>query len=94
MNDAERHGVRCAVNVEICLVHHSLEEILAQLDPARWEEGYSLSAFWAAWDVHTFQQMRVLPCFANQTVKAVGYLMQLLLGRSVLLSYLESLHIT
>lgn len=26
--------MRWAVNVEICLVHHSLEDFLAQIDPA------------------------------------------------------------
>lgn len=35
VDDAERRGARCAVNVGICLVHRSLEEILAQLDPGK-----------------------------------------------------------
>lgn len=52
------------------------------------EGGYSLSAAFPGSIGHVFQQ-RVLPGFANQTVKTVGYLMPLLLGSSVL-SYVES----
>lgn len=34
VNGAERQGVRCVVNVKICLLHRYLEDVLAQLDPA------------------------------------------------------------
>lgn len=63
--------MRCAVNVEICLGYHSLEEILPQLDPASLGRRLQLDTcfFWAAKDAHTFQQMRGLPCLQIRQLK-------------------------
>ncbi|XP_021234418.1 CUGBP Elav-like family member 5 isoform X2 [Numida meleagris] len=79
--------------VEICLVHQCSEAVLAQMDPASLGRKLQfLFPFWAAQDTparhHPADQ-----CSADQPVKAVGYLIQLLLGRVIYLSHLESAHV-
>lgn len=76
--------------VDICVVHQSSEAVLARMDAASLgRKQCFLFPFWAAQDTPVLYHP-ANKWFAEQPVKAVGHLMQVLLGRAVCLCYLES----